>query len=371
MINCAKCGKENQDHYKFCLGCGAELAKSAAPKPFNPNTPPHGNPAVRPSSIPRPGGVSAVPAASAASAVSAAPKAAPSSPMDEPAPVAAAVEPTPATDVVATADAGVALVECPQCGHRNKPGNRFCASCGFNVAAASNPPQGKSGANVPAANLGGSAPAVSVTLTALRADGSEAGSFVLPDTPVTLIGRDTGSIFAGDSYLSPRHASVLISGNQVTVRDEGSLNGVYLRLRPQSPWQLKFGDMFRIGQEIIKLEALEGQSPGPDGVVRLGSPREGYVGRLALVIGRDTTGNAFPIPRGGVHCGRERGDILFSDDGYVSGLHCRIAPEDNGQIYLTDVGSSNGTFVRLSRDHALSPGDILLMGQQLFRVDIR
>jgi predicted component of type VI protein secretion system len=88
------------------------------------------------------------------------------------------------------------------------------------------------------------------------------------------------------------------------------------------------------------------------------------------VIGRDTTGNAFPIPRGGVHCGRERGDILFSEDGYVSGLHCRIAPDSDGSIYLTDVGSSNGTFVRLSRDHVLSHGDILLMGQQLFRVDI-
>src|SRR5262245_31255113 len=30
MIVCNRCGKENQDHYKFCLGCGAEL--TAAPK---------------------------------------------------------------------------------------------------------------------------------------------------------------------------------------------------------------------------------------------------------------------------------------------------------------------------------------------------
>ena len=29
MIICKRCGKENQDHYKFCLGCGAELG--AAP----------------------------------------------------------------------------------------------------------------------------------------------------------------------------------------------------------------------------------------------------------------------------------------------------------------------------------------------------
>jgi hypothetical protein len=29
MTVCNRCGKENQDHYKFCLGCGAELV--AAP----------------------------------------------------------------------------------------------------------------------------------------------------------------------------------------------------------------------------------------------------------------------------------------------------------------------------------------------------
>jgi predicted component of type VI protein secretion system len=67
--------------------------------------------------------------------------------------------------------------------------------------------------------------------------------------------------------------------------------------------------------------------------------------------------------------GRERGDILFSEDGYVSGLHCVFAPGDDGRLYLTDQQSSNGTFVRLSAEHHLSNGDILLMGQQLFRVD--
>lgn len=207
-----------------------------------------------------------------------------------------------------------------------------------------------------------------VTLTALRADGSEAGAWRFPDGPSVTVGRDTGSIFAGDSYLSPRHAT-FYRRQQLTVKDEGSLNGVYLKLRPNEPYPLEFGDIFRIGQEIIRLEELKGQGKSPDGVERFGSPAKGYIGRLALVIGRDTTGNAFPIPERGVHCGRERGDILFSEDGYVSGLHCRVAKGPDGKIYLTDVGSSNGTFVRLNTERALNPGDILLMGQQLFRVD--
>ncbi len=192
----------------------------------------------------------------------------------------------------------------------------------------------------------------------------------MPDAPTITLGRDTGSIFAGDSYLSPRHATFTRKGHQLSVKDEGSLNGVYLKIKPNEPWPLGLGDIFRIGQEIVRFEELKGQGATADGVERFGSPAKGYIGRLALVIGRDTTGNAFPIPERGVHLGRERGDILFSEDGYVSGLHCRIARAQDGKVYLTDVGSSNGTFVRLGAERTIGRGDILLMGQQLFRIDI-
>jgi pSer/pThr/pTyr-binding forkhead associated (FHA) protein len=330
LITCPKCGKENQDHYKFCLGCGAELPRAGAAKPFSAHTPPQGVPQQR-SSAPAP-----------------------------------AVAP-PAAAVAATALAPQgATVSCPQCGHGNVPGNRFCASCGYNLSALSGAQPVPAGAAPPAVGGGGRG----VVLTALRADGSEAGQFRLPDGPSILVGRDTGSIFAGDSYLSPRHATFSRRGAQLFIKDEGSLNGVYLKLKPNEPCLLEFGDVFRIGQEIIRFEELKGPPRSPDGVERLGSPAKGYIGRLALVIGRDTTGNAFPIPERGVHCGRERGDILFSEDGYVSGLHCRVARAADGRVYVTDVGSSNGSFIRLRSERAVGGGDILLMGQQLFRVDV-
>src|SRR5882762_10869639 len=42
VIVCPKCSKENQDHYKFCLGCGAELPRETTPRAFSSSTPPHG-----------------------------------------------------------------------------------------------------------------------------------------------------------------------------------------------------------------------------------------------------------------------------------------------------------------------------------------
>jgi pSer/pThr/pTyr-binding forkhead associated (FHA) protein len=350
VITCSKCGKENQDHYKFCLGCGAELPRGAQPKSFGPQTPSRGV-AAQPQGGPAPAPAGSAPAAAAPAA--AAPAAAAAS---SPAAASAARGQQPAT-------AG-GPVACPQCGHPNSASNRFCASCGYNLSALGS---GSGSPPAPAASPGTSP---GVTLTALRADGSEAGSFRLPDAPSVTVGRDTGSIFAGDSYLSPRHASFVRRGAQLSIKDEGSLNGVYLKLKANEPHLLEFGDAFRIGQEIIRFEELKSQGKSPDGVERFGSPARGYIGRLALVIGRDTTGNAFPVPERGVHCGRERGDILFSEDGYVSGLHCRIGKGSDGRVYLTDVGSSNGTFVRLRSERSIGEGDVLLMGQQLFRVDL-
>ncbi len=349
MITCLKCGKENQDHYKFCLGCGAELPRAVAAKPFTTATPPQGVPAVAaPVQMPAP----AIPAAAPAPLGSQRPP----MPNAFSAPVASPLAPGPAPGSVL----------CPQCGHVNGMGNRFCASCGYNLGALSgaSPSAAPAAAAIPTTNAG-----PSIVLTALRADGSEAGAYRLPDALNVTLGRDTGSIFAGDSYLSPRHATFTRRGPQLSIKDDDSLNGVYLKLRPNEPCLLEFGDLFRIGQEIIRLEELKGQGRSPDGVDRFGSPSKGYIGRLALVIGRDTTGNSFPIPERGVHCGRERGDILFSEDGYVSGLHCSIAKGPDGKIYLTDIGSSNGTFVRIRGEHQVGATDILLMGQQLFRID--
>jgi pSer/pThr/pTyr-binding forkhead associated (FHA) protein len=207
-----------------------------------------------------------------------------------------------------------------------------------------------------------------MVLTALRADGSEAGTFQMPAGGGT-VGRETGGIFAGDSYLSPRHATFRIQGGgRASVKDEASLNGVYKKLTREVPVEIRPNEVFRIGQEIIKFEPLTSQPAAADGVERLGAPSKGYVGRIALVVGREETGNAFPIPEGGVHLGRERGDILFPEDGYVSGLHCRLS-WDGQKLFLTDLWSSNGTFVRVAETDVRS-GDVLLMGQQLFRVSV-
>ncbi len=92
------------------------------------------------------------------------------------------------------------------------------------------------------------------SLVLIRADGSEGDSFALSER--TVIGRDSGGLFASDSYLSPRHATFVFGPQGLTVTDENSLNGVYLRIAPDTPTELRDRSIFRIGQEIIRFERL-------------------------------------------------------------------------------------------------------------------
>ena len=69
---------------------------------------------------------------------------------------------------------------------------------------------------------------------------------------------------------------------------------------------------------------------------------------------------------GGVSIGRANCDINFPDDARLSERHALLSIRD-GKLYLADFGSSGGTFVKQRQDSELLPGDVFLLGQDLFR----
>jgi pSer/pThr/pTyr-binding forkhead associated (FHA) protein len=260
---------------------------------------------------------------------------------------------------------------CPHCGAGVPENFRFCHVCGQDLeeeTAAEAPaeaPEERVSAPAVAEAPRQAAPAARLVL--IQPDGSEGEVFPLAAGP-TMIGRATGGIFANDAYLSPEHAQFRFESDQLVVKDMESLNGVYIRIEPDVPIELFDGSIFRVGQEILRFDAPTAPEPSPDGTQHMGSPHRGYLGRISLLVGRQTTGNSYPIPPHGIHLGRERGDVVFPEDGYVSGLHCRVHSEV-GHVFLTDIGSSNGTFVRVSNESYVPQGTFVLMGQQLFRAE--
>jgi predicted amidophosphoribosyltransferase len=67
--------------------------------------------------------------------------------------------------------------------------------------------------------------------------------------------------------------------------------------------------------------------------------------------------------------GRTNGAITFPHDGFMSGRHARVERRGSSFV-LCDEGSRNGTFVKLRDEIELQPGDMILVGKQLFRFEV-
>jgi len=76
-------------------------------------------------------------------------------------------------------------------------------------------------------------------------------------------------------------------------------------------------------------------------------------------------GNPFKIV-GGVSIGRANCEINFPDDPRLADRHALISNRE-GKLILEDFGSPCGTFIKQRQDTELIPGDVFLLGQDLFR----
>ena len=260
MIICHRCGKENQDMYKFCLGCGAELRQAqgkgsgesnvammktmmadvdgGAPSGHS-HTPPGGMQpqAAPPAQAPynQPPQQQQAPAGyqhqQQQQPFVGVPAAGQSGHAPAPAPAPAAAQPAPAPQGAMGAGAPqVGPKNCPACGTEVPPNFKFCGACGHRMDDATGPmpsPAAAAAAAQPAPAPAAQPQANPLRITLIRPDGSEGGTHEL-QSGENKIGREHGAMFENDGYLSPNHALLTINGLSASVRDLDSLNGVFV-----------------------------------------------------------------------------------------------------------------------------------------------
>jgi pSer/pThr/pTyr-binding forkhead associated (FHA) protein len=265
---------------------------------------------------------------------------------------------------------------CAGCGQPLLAGARFCGHCGraseLVEAAPTPPPPAKGKSPTPPRPAAPVASGVEVRearvmrLVAVRHDGLPGPTYVVTRAALHC-GRTLGEVlFPDDATVSPRHCRFVTREDGVHVEDLGSVNGTFIRLRQARP--LGPGDEFRVGRQLLRLEPIP-RPPGGDGTVRpWGSSDAGYRARLTQLLEGGGAGEVFPLRFGENLLGREVGQISFPSDRYVSARHARVDVSDQG-VLLTDVGSSNGTFVKLAAPTRIGSGDQILVGMQLLRVE--
>jgi hypothetical protein len=208
-------------------------------------------------------------------------------------------------------------------------------------------------------------------LVSLERDGSDGPRHPLTDQWAE-VGREYCDIhFPNDRFLAHKHARIerTDAGGRLVLLDR--LNGVYRRVFDSVP--LDDGDIVLLGREVMRLELVDDDEriAAPlirHGVALFGSPPREPWGRLSQLLASGGVRDVRHLFNEDVVIGREEGDIVFRDDAFLSRRHASFGWRD-GVCTLTDLDSSNGTFVRLADDTMLQTGDQLRMGDQVFRFE--
>ncbi len=184
-----------------------------------------------------------------------------------------------------------------------------------------------------------------------------------------MVGRGGALDFSDDPFVSPKHANFFYRSDKLVVRDEGSLNGVFFRVR--GGVEISPGDLFLAGEQLFRLDPTPKASDGADqdGTMFYTSPKYPSAFRLNQILEGGAVGMTVCARGNALHIGREDGDLNFPGDVYMSAKHCSVEEKD-GKFTLTDHDSRNGTYLRIKADRELDHGDYVFIGRKLLRVEL-
>jgi FHA domain/Double zinc ribbon len=415
---CPVCRGENPAGMKFCRSCGAALQMSS---PGSPAFPP------LPGAMPVPG---AMPMPSAPIAAFPSPPA--YGPAGGLPGRVAGNEPTmlPMAMSPALRPAQASTIACPRCGTQTPLGFAFCQQCGYQMQPApGEPPRpqtpSSAGAPRPAAPPSGGAVVLSTpppiglpspaSLLAAKLDAPidpHAGTVAHDDVPpgllrglparpqtgpswgmAVLVNRDgsdgqrfplsgeylivgragTDVAFDDDRFLARQHARIeRAADGAVRIVPMDTLNGVFRKA--DAPVELADGMTLLVGREVLRYERVEAEETKVHPLVRhgvalFGSPPREPWGRFVQLVPSGGYRDVRHLAGEEIVLGREEGDIVFRDDAFMSRRHAAVT-WDGKRAQITDLGSSNGTFVRITGSTALRHGDHVRMGDQLLRIEL-
>lgn len=214
------------------------------------------------------------------------------------------------------------MTSCAFCGRENDAASRFCIDCGKPM----NPSAVRVGPAYAPHPSGGSPQPVNAPAAAVRS------SFDVPSNgPVVPATRVSEAV-------CPR------CRNPVT---------------PGLPFCGFCGQ--RVGQRV----SVESVTPASSTQV-IGAGRMAAGPKLALLGDSGEVLEQYTLERGEAVVGRGEADIRFESDTFMSPIHARLELRD-GQLWLRDLGSRNGSWAFIDQPTRLTDGDLILIGSQLLR----
>ena len=305
-------------------------------------------------------------------------------------------------------------IACPRCGTQTPLGFAYCQQCGLHLQAPAvsqaitdlrprppsvSPPVGSLAGGVrldapidphagtlaqddkrpsaPVVVRPPSAPAAVAaawgTAVLVNRDGSDGQRYPLTGEYLTFGRAGADIAFDDDRFLARQHARLERGGDGVVrLAPLDSLNGVFRKT--DAPIELVDGTTILIGREVLRYERVEPEESKVHPLVRhgvalFGSPPREPWGRFVQLVPSGGYRDVRHLAGDEVVLGREEGDLVFRDDAFLSRRHAAVT-WDGKRALLTDLGSSNGTFVRIAAAAVLKHADHVRMGDQLLRIEL-
>ena len=184
----------------------------------------------------------------------------------------------------------------------------------------------------------------------------------------TLIGRgDDNDLVLDHREVSRHHLRLRLHNDVFQLIDLESSNGTQLdgiALAPQIATPLRPGQIIEVGDFSLVLEKSE------DGSIHISKEMLPYLIRYRFGTG---TWQTFPLDLGEITLGRDPNCNFHLNDLEVSREHARVRIDGDG-IWLTDLGSTNGTQINNvdlvpQEEHNLKLGQMFSIGNFILQID--
>lgn len=185
------------------------------------------------------------------------------------------------------------------------------------------------------------------------------------------VGRTEGDVkFPEDLPMAPVSLRVFIKFGQVFVKDlsEGS-ESIFIRIG--AAHTLQHDDVVLMGRHLFKFREVWGAMAAAAELGidiaevnrSLGEPVAG----MTCVYPREEKGGQLPMMEAEVTFGRTKGTYTFPEDKLMSRWHARVVQRAEDFV-IEDLGSHNGTFVKLRGTAPLAANSIVLVSNQILRI---
>lgn len=185
------------------------------------------------------------------------------------------------------------------------------------------------------------------------------------------VGRSGGDVtFPEDHALAPVSARLFIDDGQLFIKDlsEGA-NNIFLRVA--GGYTLQSQDIVLMGHQVFTFREISGaMSVATELGITLAEVSrtlEEPVAELLPLHPKGSTPGRCPLALEQVYFGRVKGTYTFPEDKLMSRSHARVIQRAEDFI-VEDLGSRNGTFVKVRGVAPLAVNSTILLGNQLLRV---